>query len=92
MTDEQRKMARHALGLPNRHNVSYRNHYCIGPGGHGYAEWEDLVAKGLAVKRTSPIFGGDDIFHLTLSGALMARNSNEHLSQQDTAAMRQLRI
>lgn len=91
MTDKQRELARHALGLPNNKRMSYRNYYCIGTGADGYADWEDLVSKGLAVKRTSPILGGDDVmFHLTLDGALMAREGKEHLSPEDAAAMRKL--
>lgn len=90
MTPKQRDLARHALGLPNKKNVSYRNHFCIGAGGDGYADWEDLVSKGLAVKRTSDHWGGDDMFHLTLEGALMVREPKEHLSQEDTRIMREL--
>jgi hypothetical protein len=90
MTPRQRDFARHALGLPNKKNVSYRNHFCIGVNGDGYADWEDLVAKGLAVKRTGDLWGGDDMFHLTLEGALMVREVKEHLSPEDTRMMREL--
>lgn len=88
MNERQRGFARHALGFPNKQNTSYRNHFCIGKGGDGYEDWEDLVAKGLAVKRTSALWGGNDMFYLTLKGALMARESKEHLSREDTAIMR----
>jgi hypothetical protein len=90
MTDRQREFARHALGLPNKKNVSYRNHFCIGKGGDGYEDWEDLVRQGLAVRRSSSICGGDYFFHLTLRGALMVHELKEHLSQEDTAMMRRL--
>jgi hypothetical protein len=92
MTSEQRKLARHALGLPNKLNTSYRNHYCIGRGGDGYEEWEAMVAAGEAVRRTGPHWGGDDMFHLTLKGGLAARDAKEHLSREETQLMRSLEI
>lgn len=90
MTARQRDFARHALGFPNNRNESYRNYFCLGSEGDGYADWEDLVAKGLAVKRKTALCGGMNYFHLTLEGALMVRESKEHLSQEDTAMMRAL--
>lgn len=90
MTSLQRELARHALGLPNDRNVSYRNHFCAGTNHPDYANWEAMVAQGDAVKRTVPHFGGDDMFHLTLQGALAARESKEHLSAEDTKWMRAL--
>lgn len=88
MTEEQRKLARHALGFPNKNNMSYRNHFCTGIGSTDYEPWEQMVAAGEATKRTGPHWGGDDMFYLTLKGALQARDLKEHLSQEDTAAMR----
>lgn len=32
MTPEQRDLARHALGLPNKAMRSWRRHYCVGSG------------------------------------------------------------
>ena len=90
MTKEQTSLARHALGLPNRKNTSYRNHFCIGAGGDSYTEWEAMVAQGDAVKRTGPHWGGDDMFYLTLKGALAAREPREHISREDAANMREL--
>lgn len=90
ISNNQRDMMRHALGFPNPGNVSYRNHFCLGAGGDGYSEWDDLVQKGLAIKRTSSLCGGDDFFHLTLEGALMVRDAKEHLSREDTETMRRL--
>lgn len=83
MTKRQRELARHALGLPNKKRMSYRNHFCIGLGGDGYEDWQDMVSKGLALRATSDLWGGDDMFYLTLKGALMAREANEHLSRED---------
>jgi len=90
MNDRQRELARHALGLPNKKNTSYRNHFCAGVDHFDYADWEVMVSQGYAIKRTVPYCGGDDMFHLTLSGALLARNPKEHLSREDTAQMRKL--
>jgi len=92
MNDKQRELARHALGLPNKRNQSYRNYFCLGADGDGYSDWEDLVAKGLAVKRKTALCGGMDYFHLTLKGALMVREPKEHLSQEDTKMMREMEV
>lgn len=82
-------MARHALGLPNKQRTTYRNHFCIGPAGDGYAEWEQLVSQKLAVKQTSKskLWGENDMFHLTLAGAKEVLESNEHISKEDAAMM-----
>jgi hypothetical protein len=90
MNEKQRDMARHALGFPNAKNQSYRNHYSIGPGSEGHSDWEELVSQGLAVKHTSKLWGGDDMFHLTLKGALMVRGPKEHVSREDAEDMRRL--
>lgn len=90
MTERQREFARHALGFPNKKNMSYRNHFCIGPGGDGYEEWMDLVSQGLAVRRTGPHWGGDDMFYLTFAGALQVRERKEHISREDAEGMRRI--
>jgi hypothetical protein len=90
MTDEQRKLARHALGFPNKTNTSYRNHFCTGAGSVDFPHWEAMVEAGEAVKRTGTMWGGDDMFHLTLKGGLAARDPKEHLSREETELMRKL--
>lgn len=90
MTDAQKQLARHALGLPNKKNTSYRNSYCIGKGGDGYEDWLQMVDQGEAVRRTGPHWGGDDMFYLTQNGALAARETKEHISREDAAQMREL--
>lgn len=91
MTERQKGLARHALGLPNKNHTSYRNHFCAGPGHNDWQDWLDLVSKGLArVAPPSTLYGGDSMFHLTLKGARMARERNEHLSLEDTMQMREL--
>ena len=88
MTERQRKLARHALGFPNKKHTSYRNHFCIGPGGEEYEDWMEMVRNGDAIRTTGPHWGGDDMFFLTLKGALEARGPKEHLSREDTEDMR----
>jgi hypothetical protein len=92
ITETQRNLARHALGFPNKKNTSFRNRFCIGKGGDGYEDWEDLVSKGLAIKCVGADHGrpwGDsDMFYLTLEGALMVRGPKEHISREDAADMR----
>lgn len=83
LTERQRKFARHALGLPNRANTAYRNRFFIGPGCDGYEDWEDLVAKGLALNRPP-----GDWFVLTLDGALAVLFPTEHIDHEYWATMR----
>jgi hypothetical protein len=90
MTDNQRKLARHALGFPNKKNTSYRNRFCTGPGCNDYEEWKAMVAQGDAVERTGPLWGGDSMFYLTLKGALSVREPTEHISREDAEQMRKL--
>lgn len=85
MTPEQRDLARHALGLPNRNNRSYRNRFVTGPGGADYDHWMAMVDAGFAHRRdgkTLP-FGGDDLFWLTTAGAVAAKRRNEGLDKED---------
>lgn len=78
MTDNQRALARHALGLPNRRRTSYRNHFIAGEGHEDYADWLALVADGHAVMgERSALTGGDDIFFVTDSGKRLVMNVGE---------------
>ena len=88
MTPEQRKLARHALGFPNKQNTSYRNHFCTGEGSTDYLHWEAMVTAGEAIRRTGPLWGGDNMYHLKLEAALAARDPKEHISREDAATMR----
>ena len=89
MSERQTMFARHALGLPNDKNMTYRNHFCIGQGGDGYEDWQELVKQGFAVFAS----GGDnwcgDFFYLTLEGARAVLLPKEHISREDAANMRQ---
>jgi len=88
MTPSQKELARHALGLPNKKNTSYRNHFCAGPGHTAWENWQNMVANGYAIKTDGPHWGGNSMFFLTLKGALLAREAKEHLSREDTMDMR----
>ncbi len=82
MNPEQKELARHALGLPNKAKKSYRNRYvCPEDDIH----WSDLVAKGMATMRpaASVPFGGCAIFYLTEAGARVALNKGEKLCSED---------
>lgn len=83
MNEKQKELARHALGLPNDKHTSYRNRFCIGAGGDGYAEWMEMVEKGWATRRLGPNWGGSDMFYLTLEGAKLALDRREHLARED---------
>ena len=68
MTEKQRDILRHALGLGRERN-SYRNHFVTGPGSDDYADCEALVAAGLMHRREgNPLSGGDPIYSVTKAG------------------------
>ena len=90
LTGQQLSMARHALGLPNDKNTSYRNHYCAAPESPEHDLWEDMVAKGFAIKRINRKLWVGDMFFLTLSGGLAARLPGEHLSREEAQQMREM--
>lgn len=86
MTAEQRDLARHALGLPNRRKRSYRNHFVTGEGSTDHHHWIAMVMAGLARRRAGgPLTGGDDLFSLTKEGATAALDKGERLDPEDFA-------
>ena len=83
-TKQQRDLARHALGLPNRRKQSYRNSFITGPGSIDYDAWMAMVGMRAAVQHAgSPLTGGDPCFVLTRGGAEMALNDGEKLDPED---------
>jgi hypothetical protein len=74
-TDEQVSKARHALGL-DRKKLAYRNFYSC----DGDADWDDLVARSMAVKRKSPV-SPDWIYHLTKRAAFYFLNRGERIDE-----------
>ena len=88
MTERQIEFSRHALGLPNKKSMTYRNHFCVGEGSDGYSEWDDLVAQGLAVKAAGGTEWCGDFFYLTMEGAKQVLLPKEHISREDAMRMR----
>jgi hypothetical protein len=85
MTPKQRDLARHALGLPNKMRMSYRNRFVAGEGHDDYADWIQMVSEGNAEKRDGGKlpFAGDSLFWMTESGARQALNPRERLDRED---------
>lgn len=87
LTVEQRELARHALGLDGQRKQSYRNHFVTGPGSTDHPAWMQMVKAGLAWRRTGSVLtGGDDLFGLTMSGAMLALDKGEALDREDFPA------
>ncbi|MFC6391804.1 hypothetical protein [Methylorubrum zatmanii] len=79
MSPEQRRLARHALGLPNRYRRSYRNRFLAG----GRDEnWLGLVEDGLA-ESGEPDDLGRTWLWLTRAGAEAALEPGERLCRED---------
>lgn len=83
LTKKQREMARHALGLPNWRNQTYRNRYYTRGSTEQMAAWRDLCAVGMATATPTKVKGGQVLFQLTLSGALAALEQGESLCPED---------
>ncbi len=75
-TDAQVDKARHALGLSHC-NIAYRNHYSSSDD----ADWNDLVERGFATKRKSPV-SPDFLYHLTREAAFYFLNAGEKFSDE----------
>jgi len=89
LTDTQRGLARHALGLDGSRRVSYRNHFVAGIGHDDYAHWAAMVEIGAATRRKgNALTGGDDVFYLTWAGANAAKRKNERLDIEDFPDLR----
>jgi hypothetical protein len=72
-----KKLARHALGLPNGQYRSYRNRFHVWPGCRNHADWMEMVECGLADT------DGLDSFWLTRAGAEAALEGHETLCSED---------
>jgi hypothetical protein len=84
MTPEQIELARHALGLPNDREVSYRNRFSADPGGADYDHWVKMVEQGDAEMRSKvEMHGGMTLFWLTEQGARKAIKGIESLCPED---------
>jgi hypothetical protein len=85
LSERQRELARHAIGLPNNNRRSYRNSFVAGREHDDYADWLAMCEAGAAYRRdgTKLAFGGSDLFHVTLAGAEDATNPDETLDPED---------
>jgi hypothetical protein len=84
MTSEQVKLARHALGLPNKRNMSYRNRFICNPGHDDYDNWMAMEKTGYAMRiKPSSIMSGMFFFWLTPDGAKLALHAGEKLDPED---------
>ena len=83
LTPTQIELARHALGLPNRNHTSYRNRFvaCIGHDNH--SDWLAMTDAGLAKRFSMALYGVDDLFMLTRTGAEAALRPGESLDSED---------
>ncbi len=75
-TDEQVSKARHALGL-TRQKIAFRNYYTA----LDDPEWNDLVERGFAAKRKSPV-SLDSIYNLTKRAAFFFLNVGESVDPE----------
>lgn len=66
VTDDERDLLRHALGL-DRARVSYRNHYSVSPIADTYPICVRLHAKGL-LERSATYASTMILFHVTDAG------------------------
>jgi len=79
MGPEQRRLARHALGLPNRYRRSYRNRFLSGG---ECSDWRAMEAAGHA-ESGKPDEHGRIWFWLTRAGAEAALDPGERLCRED---------
>jgi hypothetical protein len=80
VNSEQRRLARHALGLGDT-NRSYRNRFYASKDTPNEREWRDLVSRGLAIsgREDRGLIG----FCLTEAGATMVLESKEMLDPEE---------
>lgn len=85
MTLREIELARHALGLPNKMRMSYRNRFVAGEGHDDYKDWLQMVADGNAGMRDGSKlpYAGDSLFWLTHDGAKQALKRGEKLDPED---------
>lgn len=83
MNETQRKLARHALGLPNSMRRSYRNRYHSNRQGEAFNAWLGLKERGLAVQDDDHSYA---VFYLTQVGAETALEPGETLDPEDFPA------
>lgn len=83
LSEAQRELARHALGLPNKQRRSYRNRFVASKGHIDFAQWEAMVHRGFAQSLQPSHLAGSIYFYLTRAGAEAALNHGETLDPED---------
>lgn len=80
MSPDEKRLARHALGLPNKDKISTRNVFFATPGSTPHEIWISMAGRGLADLETGfPGHSGADLFCLTRMGAEQALAPGETL-------------
>ena len=82
MTPEQRRLARHALGLSYGGRQSYRNRFCAVRGTPDDRDWRAMTNAGQAWRWPWGWSGGD-FYALTRMGAEAALKRGERLDPED---------
>lgn len=91
LTPMQIELARHALGLPNKMKMSFRNRYVASVGHDKYEDWIEMVDAGHAESFRDP--GGQSVlFWLTKDAAKQALKKGERLDPEDFAGAGPSRI
>ena len=81
LTKRERELARHALGLPNQWQQSYRNRFVAANVPGDYDVWLSLKDKGAASSMGAG--AGKTYFWLTFEGAKAALENGERLDTED---------
>lgn len=84
MNERQKELARHALGLPNKQKMTYRNHFVAGSGHPDFHDWLEMTSRGEAAMRTGrAMSGGDPIFYVTPLGLTLAVDLREKVGREE---------
>lgn len=82
LTNNQRHLARHALGLVYGETHSYRNRFAAARGTADYDAWRAMVDMN-AARRIPWFYRWGDHFYLTRAGADLVLRSGERLDPED---------
>lgn len=83
-SDKEISVMRHALGLPNKMNQTYRNYFVTGEGSADYDTCEKLVSDGfMKVRKNVKHFGGDNIYYVTRKALWGVMEPGESLCSED---------
>jgi hypothetical protein len=85
LTDHEREMIRHAVGLDGRYKTTYRNHFVCNAPDRDHEAWTGLVSRGLARvmkgKILGELSGGMDCFCATRAAVLAVLKPDEKLAE-----------